>query len=344
MHPALAPPGLMVPAPHMDRKPGAFLHQDMAFPNYPYADYFDMSAEEHFKYKPQPMLNGVYPGHTPLELDVRAQKHEDLFSPSAFLTPGARPVPTSTDMQSCMYTTLKGSDQQQQQKHGSAHSSPTSAGTSGLGSSMDMSRNSSGNESYLTGHPSPAPEPHFENKQVFDDFEVNDPSDIFFDQPLNKDCVVASKMAEKLQGGEKPATSTASSSCNGGSSSNALDFSALLGLPSITSFLDDEQENKKSEVKEEPDLSPACSRSSPPHLIELQPLGAGSPHSTAGPRCSDHSPAPSRAGSAFQPYASEQGFPAPKDPAQGRPTPYAFDCFEPYEAYNGQGVYRNATM
>lgn len=132
-----------------------------------------------------------------------------------------------------------------------------------------------------------------------DDFEINNPGDILsLDQPINKD------LANKYS--KRSTDSNGKSSCAG---SNAnLDLSALLGLPSISSFLGEGEVGDKShnehvdrilglslkydgaEPKTTPEsLSPSstmsdqkvpsdsaplspCRGPTPPSLIELQPL------------------------------------------------------------------------
>lgn len=137
------------------------------------------------------------------------------------------------------------------------------------------------------------------NQRQIDDFEINNPGDILsLDQPINKD--IPNKYSKRTNDSDNK------SSCAG---SNAnLDLSALLGLPSISSFLGDGESGEKphnehvdrilglslkydgAEPKATPEsLSPSsttsdqkvpsdsaplspCRGPSPPSLIELQPI------------------------------------------------------------------------
>lgn len=400
MSQGLAPSApLMLPAAahgQMEPKPGPFMHpsaQDMNFnstahmwKDNAYGEYFDLYAsEEHYRYKSQmtPMLNGNYASH--LDLDVRnmPKSSDELFSLGAFLVPGSMaskaPAASSTpEMQqsSCMYSSAETGPTT------STHTSPTSStGTSGY-STLDTSRGSC-NESYLpNGHVSPTVEsqPPYaadasSNRHVFDDFEVDDPSDIFLDQPLNKDCVVAAKMAEALQGDQSPEKS----------GPTQMDLSALLGLPSISSFLDEEQAAREKRKKRnehvdkimrlnlncsfsegkapelghgamaEEELSrengslPPSRGGSSPSLIELQPLSTSPKPLTPGLR--QDSPCPGQEKSAFQPYAehSYQSKDALSTPnfMDGNKMPYseAFNCLDQFDSFSHSGphsIYRNA--
>ena len=291
-----------------------------------YGEYFDINPEKYHS-SPLPLPP---PAHMDMGTYIKTENSPFTIMPSTPLFPeptyhdlktAAPPAAKDLGLQDCMFSgnptseALPACSMANSPPSYSQAVSPATATHSTSPAARSSPLTSQPTSSPPTGHSSPAAHrpASTENYTVQDlsqrtveDFEINNPGDILsLDQPINKYLDRNSKYDKKSVPTEPP---TSKPSCAGGNGN--LDLSALLGLPSISSFLGENEAGNQEkphnehvdrilglslkyeggEPKASPEsLSPSsttsdqkvpsdsaplspCRGPTPPSLIELQPL------------------------------------------------------------------------